>query len=42
MYVMKAAASSVYWNMLFPQNDKIRTVDQLTYYDPKAQLNPTN
>lgn len=42
MYAMQAVSSLVFCIMMFPHNGKITTVDQLTYYDPKSQLNPSN
>jgi hypothetical protein len=41
MYVMKVVVSLVIvCTMIFPHDGKAITIDQLTYHDPKAQLNP--
>jgi hypothetical protein len=42
MYVMKFFTSLIFHTMSFPQNEKLATIDQITYHDPKFQLNPNN
>jgi hypothetical protein len=34
MYAMKVFSSSVFHTMMFPYNEKIVTIDQLTHYEP--------
>jgi hypothetical protein len=42
MYAMKAIASSVFRTMMFPHNEKIVTIDQLTHYEPNHSANIDN
>jgi hypothetical protein len=39
---MKAVASSVFRTIMFPQNGKIVTLDQLSYYEPNPSANVDN
>jgi hypothetical protein len=42
MYAMKAVASSMLRTMMFPHNEKIVTIDQLTHYKPTHSDNIDN
>jgi hypothetical protein len=42
MYAMKAVSSSVFRTMMFPHNEKIVTIDQLTHYEPNHYTNIDN
>ena len=42
MYAMKAVASSVFRTIMFPHNEKIITVDQVSYYEPNPSANVDN
>jgi hypothetical protein len=42
MCVMKAMASSVFRTMMFPHNEKIITIDQVSHYEPNHSSNIDN
>jgi hypothetical protein len=42
MYAMKAVSSSVFRTMMFPQNRKIITIDQVSHYEPNPSANIDN
>jgi hypothetical protein len=42
MYAMKFVASFVFRTMMFPHNEKIVTIDQLTHYKPNHSANIDN
>ena len=42
MYAMRVVISTVFHLMMFPHEGKIVTVDQLTYHDLQALMEPTN
>jgi hypothetical protein len=42
MYAMKAMASSVFRTMMFPHNEKIITIDQISHYKPNHSTNIDN
>jgi hypothetical protein len=42
MYAMKAVASSVFRTMMFPHNEKIITIDQVSHYEPNPSANIDN
>jgi hypothetical protein len=42
MYAMKAVASSIFRTIMFPQNGKIVTVDQVTHYEPNPSASLDN
>jgi hypothetical protein len=42
MYAMKAMASSVFRMMMFPHNEKIITIDQVSHYEPNPSSNVDN
>ena len=39
---MKAIPSSIFCVMMFPHNEKVVTLDQLTYYEKIPFANPNN
>jgi hypothetical protein len=39
MYAMKVVASSVFRTMIFPNNRKIITIDQVSHYEPNPSSN---
>jgi hypothetical protein len=42
MYAMKAVASSVFQTIMFPHNEKIVTIDQVSHYEPNPSANLDN
>ena len=42
MYTKKVVASSVFRTLMFPHNEKIVTIDQLTHYEPNYSTNIDN
>jgi hypothetical protein len=42
MYSMNEVSSSGFCMMIFPHNGKIVTIDQLTYHNPRSQINLYN
>jgi hypothetical protein len=42
MYAMKAVASSVFRTIMFPHNEKIVTIDQVSHYEPNPSANLDN
>jgi hypothetical protein len=42
MYAMKVITSSLFRMMMFPHNEKIITIDQLTHYEPNHSANIDN
>jgi len=41
-YAMSAIASAVFRKMCFPNNEKIITINQLTYYNPSSLTSPVS
>jgi hypothetical protein len=42
MYAMKAVTSSMFRTMMFPHNEKIITIDQVSHYEPNPSSNIEN
>jgi hypothetical protein len=42
MYAMKVVASSVFLTMMFPHNEKIVTIEQVSHYEPNPSSNIDN
>jgi hypothetical protein len=42
MYAMKDVASSMFCTMVFPHNEKIITIDQVSHYEPNPSSNIDN
>jgi hypothetical protein len=42
MYSMKAVASFVFRTIMFPHNEEIVTIDQVSYYEPNPSSNVDN
>jgi len=42
IYMMKAMTSFMFHTMIFPQNGKVITIDQLTHYEPHPTMNLDN
>jgi hypothetical protein len=42
MYAMKAISSSIFRTMMFPHNEKIITIDQVSHYEPNPCANIDN